>query len=246
MKRYLLLIPLVFLGCEEMTTKYEPEPNVVAILITNFPRQRVFVSKSFRISEVPDTSDWCGISGAEVKISYDTIVVMFHELIDTPGVYVSESLPVKPAKTYHLEVTYPDDNIVTGETTTPGTFRIIAPTDGDTVGHGQKIEWEESDRAAAYFIYYRADSLYRPEFGDYYWSEKSFEYIKPDTVVTFGTLSRGYGEITIQIWACDSNYYNYYKGRYWWYDSEPRLLDGGLGVFGSFIYTDSISVFTTP
>lgn len=250
-KCIIFLILFASIGCEPTKPKYEPEPNVVAVLNTSLERQKVFVGKSYKISEVPDTSDWVGISNALVKISCDTVAVIFYELADTPGVYVSESLQVEPIKTYALEVTYPDDKKVTGKTTVPGAFRILTPTDGDTIELEQELRWEESEGAACYLIrlkeleYYVVGStiyenvlerLYRLDLatsisfsslrGRYhiseaYYSQTSTSY-NPNTIYT------------IQVMASDSNYYDY---------SMYRMhLTGGLGVFGSFVVSDSITV----
>ena len=231
----ILAILCIVWSCELTSPKYESEPNVVAILNTKFKRQKVFVGRSYEIAEVPDTSGWCGVSNAQVTISHDTIAVTFHELADTAGVYVSESLQVKPNETYYLEVIYPDDKKVTGMTTVPGAFRIITPANGDTVKLEQELKWEESLGASGYFIYYRADSLYNPNFPDFFWSREGFKYLKLATSVYFSSLCDGYGKLTVQLWACDSNYYDYFMRRY--------NLTGGLGVFGSFTVTDSITVF---
>lgn len=244
MRRYaIFLILAIFFSCELTKPKYEPEPNVVAILNTSLERQKVFVGRSYEISEVPDTSDWCGISNALVKISYDTIVVTFHELADTPGVYISESLPVEPLETYYLEVIYPDDKKVTGKTILPGAFMVTTPINGDTVKPEQELKWEESLGAASYFIYYKADSLYNPDFPEYFWSREDFKDLGLTTSVVFSSLCDGYGKLAVQIWACDSNYYDYYKAKWGREPIESYVhLTGGLGVFGSFTVTDSITV----
>lgn len=257
MGRYaIFLILTIFFSCEPTKPKYEPEPNVVAVLNTSLERQQVFVGKSYKISEVPDTSDWVGVSNVLVKISYDTITVIFNELADTPGVYVSESLPVEPLKAYALEVIYPDDKKVTGETTVPGAFRMITPTDGDTIDIEEELRWEESEGAACYLIrlkeleYYvvgstiyenvlerlfRLDSTTsvslnslrgRYHISETYYSQTSTSY-NPNKIYT------------IQVMASDSNCCDYYT--MWWYELEMHLT-GGLGVFGSFTVTDSITV----
>jgi len=234
MKKYIIfLILLASIGCEPTGPKYEPEPNVVAVLNASLERQKVFLGTSYKLSEIPDTSDWCGVSNALVTISYDTIATTFYELVDTPGVYVSESLPVEPGRTYYLEVIYSDNKKVFGETTAPGAFEIITPANGDTAKLEQELKWEESLGAASYFVYYRAG----------YFEGKDFRDLGLITSTSFNSFYDRYGKLTVQLWACDSNYYDYYKARWGREPIESYVhLTGGLGVFGSFTVTDSITI----
>jgi hypothetical protein len=72
------------------------------------------------------------------------------------------------------------------------------------------------------------------------------------TSITFDSLFIRYADytqivgdekLTLRIWAVDPNYWDYYCIKKYDEPMEPNMhLDGGLGVFGSFVVSDSISV----
>jgi hypothetical protein len=269
MKIYSLLMMLLLLwGCTTPTgPQYEPEPNVVAILYPMYSRQTVFVGKSYLVGTAPIEEneeglwDWCGISNCRVEISYDTTTVVFHELVDTVGIYVSEFLPVVPGQTYFLEVVYPDSTKVTGKTTVPGAFTLATPTDGDTIALNQEIVWQQSSRARCFWVYGRVDSLfdyYDPVTRDSVFRSSAIRReVDLDTSIAVDTLLQpiledwtlyGWETLTLQVFASDTNYYDYDIAEMMGpYDLEPYMhLKGGLGVFGSFVVSDSISVVMKP
>lgn len=262
MKKYSLLVVLLLLvGCTPTGPKYESEPNVVAILYPMYSRQTVFVGKSYPVGVVVPTQEgWWGISNCKVEISYDTTTVVFRELVDTVGIYVSESLPVVPAQTYFLEVVYPDSTKVTGKTTVPGAFTLLAPADGDTIILSQEIVWQQSTGARCFWVYWRVDSLfwyYDPVTKDSVFSSPGGRReVDLDTSIVVNTLLRPILEdytlewetLTLQVFASDTNYYDYDMAEMFGpHDIESYMnIDGGLGVFGSFVASDSISVIIKP
>jgi len=243
-KHALFLVLLILSGCIKEPTEpvYDPEPNVGCLLSPDYKRQQVRVGKSWGIDE-EDPEIW--ISGADVKIGCAAETIAFHERSDKPGVYVSESLLVESGQTYFLEVNYPDDNKVTGRTTVPQKPRIITPADGDTVSPSQELRWE-SEGAAGFLLQYDTH-----EYGG-----GSANMLPEDlghtTSITVDSLCIKYfgfppdsiERITLRIWAADPNYYDYYFIRKYDEPMETNIhLDGGLGVFGSFVVSDSITVF---
>lgn len=252
----LFTVLLIVCGCELLPKyKYKLEPNVVAILNIAHHEQRVFVGKSYPIFEQPSSEKWWGVSGAHVKISFDAVEVTFHELADTMGIYASGSLLVRPSETYFLEVIYPSGEVITGKTTVPELISIVQPTSGDTVRPEQELTWKESSGAAGYIIYFKVDSLVRVP-GYFYFSNEQIMDVGLDTSVTFTTIlnyevydytPQGGERINLQIYALDTNYYSYRSDPHeHMHPGDYRYLDGGYGVFGSFIVSEPISVVVKP
>lgn len=244
MKKHILyLVLLILAGCIKGPTLpvYEPEPNVGCLLSPDYKRQEVRVGKSWRIDEV-DPQMW--VSGADVKISCAADTVTFHELSGRPGVYVSESLLVESGNTYFLEVDYPDGNKVTGRTKVPQKPRIITPADGDTVSPSHELRWE-SEGVAGFLLQY-----YYYEYGGG-GANMLPEDLGHATSITVDSLCIKYFgchpdsliRFTLRIWSADTNYYDYYRIKEYDEPMETNMhLEGGLGVFGSFVVSDSISV----
>ncbi len=266
-----LFLLLCMFGCENPPGNYEPEPNVYCLLRTDQDSVYVLVGLSARLTDtLSDTAHWWnGVAGASVKIDD----VYLKEEQDFIGRYVTNSLKTEAAKTYSLEVKYPDGMIVQGKTTVPDSFsifsvRIDTTIDVDTLvvldSAGRPIDtiieeeeqarvtfsWEESKEAKGYFT--TGKGSYMKENSILFYSLQPYFQRSTTDTIWFPTEIRNDEELyklvsaKIQVWAVDENYNDYCA--YWWHGWETGIdstghLEGGLGVFGSACVTEWVITF---
>lgn len=256
MKYIWFLLLLLFVGCEviKLPTEYEPELNIFAVLYPDRDSQMVFLGHTYKATDTLPNSHcddfihgfhrcWSGVSGAQVRISYDSAEVDFEEINDSLLTYYAAALQVLPGKSYCLEVVYQDDTIYT-TTTVPETFAILNPQDGDTVNLEDTLAWEESVGAKSYLLEGAGEGGFT-DLGHV--NRISFRelYIRSDDIGWL--LEEGEEELDFCIWAVDTNYYDYYRIGKYNADLEPSMhIDGGLGVFGSITKSDWITIVVKP
>jgi hypothetical protein len=242
-----LALLLFLYGCEHTLgpeyypgQQYKSEPNVASVISPNYRLQRVYVGITYKMTDTPESyGEWVGVSNAKVVISGNGQEILFEEQGNS-GIYVSKNLNVKAGKLYHLKVTYPDNKKVTGTTRIPSEFRILRPTNGDTISISDTLIWQKSSGAVGYFMNGR---IYN---GSGY--PESISQEVRDTLMCFSEWIPSWYQpepgdtIRFCVAAIDTNYWNYWSINEYNLEETP-YLNGGIGVFGSLVISDTIDVF---
>ena len=106
MKQLSFLIVLLFSSCLSEIDFYGQE-DVTGTLVVEGGVTSEFTSHSVKLSrsqKVTGTVAHEGVSGASVKVTYDTQELIFNEVDSLPGVYVSDSIQLFPEIEYFLEI----------------------------------------------------------------------------------------------------------------------------------------------
>jgi len=236
---FILIFQITFISCgydeEEL---YEPQLNVCCFL-QGYQRPRcVIVDRSYSMDEPSEGF----IPDAQVIMRGKWFVDTF-AFSDFDGAYHSTNpfSNIYPESTYSLTVFRQDFDTVFAQTCVPGDFTIRFPQPGDTVTRTDTLVWTKSTGARYYYGY----------FVDWHQTGYHFWHI-PDTTDTLVRMPIPYylydllsGHYTIQIQAADVNYLNYSQ-----FDENTDSLlqagvEGGIGVFGSFVSHDVPAYFLT-
>lgn len=233
----------LFLGCNRKSPyQFEPQLVVFSLLIADYPTPLVKLERSLEIDKkLPE--EGLGVVDAEVVVSIEGDTIQYASVEDKPGFFEPlDSLMVNPLETYYLNIIVPGEGEIYSMTVVPDTFRIIQPTEGDTLdksSHLPFIIWRRSWNAASYYIDIssRTDSTH----------VNGTTISAQDTIFPIFPFFFGDpGDYVIKVAAIDINYYDYLKGEEGHPgtagEEGPSHVYGGLGVFGSCV-VESVQVF---
>lgn len=253
-RRFILLFVSLLMGCSlnPAADRDLNEIMVLAILSPDFTRQSVLLVEGTNLALIPEEpTDRVDnpVQNARVVVRSANQEVVFDEV--SPGLYqdVQTSLDVIPGQTYFLEISDARGRQVTGRTTVPARFHILAPQPGLTVRDGEMVffDWEPSAGALFYTI-----DLVLPE------CARNPRLPLPFTPVRGSNDPRD----SVRVWMnsrCDPAMQNQqFKviafdtaySRYDFFAGRPFLetfknLDNALGLFGSMI-SDSVTIKVVP
>jgi hypothetical protein len=240
-KKWLLLILLLVLGCGRHSSFEEHEETMVvySMLSPSNKLQQAFVDKIYAMA---DTASEGGLSGAKVVV-WETLTgdsIFFEEIPDSAGFYQDtlDSIWVKPATIYNLSVIHETDT-VKAHVTTVDTFNILSLKNGDTVNlaNPPPFIWFHSQGTEIYIIMptIPGDTTYIGAF---------LPLATTDTSINLFAYHQTYFDsttwYTIRVIGLDeaaSNYFTTVAG-----ETRIDTLDGGIGLFGSFA-TDTVKVY---
>ncbi|MBN2380598.1 DUF4249 family protein [candidate division WOR-3 bacterium] len=255
---------LITVGCDLTPKKYPGEPNIHAIISVDSTLVQIMVGRTvsvddtMRLDTVIDTFiqiwdgdtiiwidtftfiPWNGVSGADVDLNQGNMRVTATEEQDARGYYNAAVTAPAPRQTWTLEITYPDEVVISAHTTVPGDFETISPLK-DTICETDTLRWTPSQGAAGYMV---------GGIGWYTWEEEDTLIVdssylldvllSSDTtflVLWFLEYSH-FDSLYLLVSGLDTNAYDYmnYEYNYWW--NEQRIedymhIDGAWGVFGS-------------
>ncbi|RMF64930.1 MAG: DUF4249 family protein, partial [Calditrichaeota bacterium] len=168
---YRLFLALLLAGCSQNPVVDEGlnEIMVLAILSPDFTRQSVLLVEGTDLASIPEKpTDRIDnpVQHARVLLRGANQEVVFDEV--SPGLYqdVQTPLEVVPGQTYSLEISDDHGLHITGRTTVPARFHILAPEPGLTVHDGERVPfaWEPSAGALFYDINLVLPDCARPPF----------------------------------------------------------------------------------
>ncbi len=248
-----LLIPLLALiGCEDYKQEFEPETNILALMVatsSNYPdSQFVLVDRSYSIMDsvkpppkvdsmslppVYDYLDVDGIQGCNVRLKGNYATTFLGDTNpNRKGIYRSR-MDFNDTIPYTLEVILPEGDTVTGTSYFPSKLRILAPAVNCTISlkeerkDSNRIYWNKCRNVSKYFVFL-LDSR-----NDYLISSDYLPDITDDTScvffakVPFEVQPRSYYILTLLVMGITSEYQNYLDPR-----SKGRgNLSSGYGVF---------------
>ncbi|MFA6540551.1 MAG: DUF4249 family protein [Bacteroidota bacterium] len=275
MKLFLTLsaFTILIIGCNEPSSPsdYQKEVVVDGILVAENPIDSIDLHWTGEIDKFYDPASYA-ITNATVIItgvgfSFEDSLV-HHSGI--PGRYVTSDTTKKivPTRTYALTITLPDGKMITGMTTVPDTFSIIASTlkNNDTVKYDTKaplntFEWSDSkfqgtylptlasldDNAALIPKFFDRDTINNPKP-----SKIGYRIGLPknqtNTILPW-LFFNYYGSILCDIYAADDNFTDYLIQQNGGGElNQTRYrLNGAIGVFGSVARAHgTIKIYLTP
>lgn len=227
-------ILLLFLSCKEYVFDYKPELNVHCILRNDRERQKIRISRTYRMDEVSryDLKDLnvTIYSKWNDSILCDTFILS-DSMDETLGIYTTrDKFKIFPNGICSLIVTakYQDTihlDTLFGRTIIPDTFSIISPSNNDTVNINDTIKINDSsvDQILYYIQIFFEDGSFTDKWT--FNKEISLKYI----------LFAGSGFYKVKVFKCDKNFYDYYYSDMF----EDKVLrcgvSGGVGLFGSML-----------
>jgi hypothetical protein len=244
-----LLISLIIFGsCDYLNSPSEIQYDntVLFNLSVNEEKQEIYIYHTINQSIEDTLSGHIRLKDIFVHNAEITI----YSISDIYGNFIIEEAPVKynyskgffysnnheinltPNTQYSLEIKLEND-LISGETTTPGSFDILEPKHNSTITLNSSdrellIWWTVSNYAMGYLceIIHEHTVTYPDS------SLKSFtnnyNFYSRDTLLNFSGLRLG--TYTIDVYAIDENYYNHLKE-----DLNSSGLKGAYGYFGSSI-----------
>jgi len=251
-------------GYKTVTEIYSPdyttEISVFSIISTDNGDEFVIVERTMQLNE-NDESIPAGtntiIDDADVYIigNGDTVQFTFYRepenqynnyTYSSKGMYldVNNEFRAQPGKTYRLVVITADGSTVTGTTTVPDIPEISQPVQWSSLPKRDikdtSVEWQDNPNTLGYKI----DFII--EFGDY--NEKlniSYDYFVTESPAKLWQIDDYFllynvlplsSIATIRVIALDQNSYDYLTKSELatLVGTDLNLLDGGIGVFGSF------------
>jgi hypothetical protein len=146
---YIILFFLILFvnACEDtVPMEYKKENIVEAFLFVGEPIQNIILIKTHPVFE-SFNYDSSLYSDAIVKITENNKEMYLEFRYDkNPGFYYPDTTYlVKPETKYLLEITYPDNTIITGETTTPSEFNWLTPPKDFLYYPKDSLNFEEVD-----------------------------------------------------------------------------------------------------
>ncbi len=217
----LLIFLLISLACENNpNAEFEPQLNVFAVLTNVVETQEIIVDRTYGIDEP---------TGPVID---DALVILtgngFNDTLDfsySSQRYISAPLSLDPQATYELVIEKDGLDTLNAVTKVPGDFTVLYPVGYDTLTLHDTIIFGQSAGAALYNV------IFIPYTGGF---GPSFLY-EPDPIDTLIRVPVGeyvdeqaQGLFMIYIFACDSNFYEYYFA-----EDEQAGVTGGIGLFGS-------------
>ncbi len=226
----IVVLFIILISCEKsLFEEYEPQLNIFCLLnCYPFRHATVIVDQTYRMDEP---------SGEYID---DALVILSGpNSVDTlqfspeRGTYRSVyELWIEPEKIYQLTVIKQGFDTVIAQTKTPGNFNIVYPQYHDTLTISDSIILTKSSGAPYYHGYFTNENDYKIPF-----------WYVPDTLdslvripIPFYLTFAQSGYYTIEILACDENYYQYSQFNP---DQDSVLqagITGGVGVFASYQY----------
>lgn len=226
----IVVLIIIFISCEKpLFEEYEPELNIFCLLeCYSFGYITVIVDQTYRMDEPSDGYIEDALVIFSGPNSVDTL-----QFIPWDSTYHSVyPFRIEPEKTYQLTVVKEGFDTVIAQTKTPGNFNIVYPQYYDTLTISDTIILTKSSGAPYYYGYFTDENDYKIPF----WYE-------PDTLDTLVRIPIPFyltfaqsGYYTIEILACDENYYQYSQFK----PEQDSVLQagvtGGVGVFASYQY----------
>ena len=239
MKKLLVWVLILFIGCGQKSPyQFESEVVVFSLFIAGRPNPTVKLERSWEIDkQLPDGG--LAVNNAEVSVITEGDTIKYALIEDKSGIYEPlDSLIAYPLKTYHLEITVPEEDKIYGETTVPDTFSIIQPAEGDTLdksGQLPPIIWGSSQNAKGYLVDISSRVATTHVIGI---------MSAVDTVLPLLSFFLGdSGKQIMKIVALDGNYYDYYMESLYQSGTEStNHIQNGIGVFGSCV-VESVQVY---
>ncbi|MBD3285829.1 DUF4249 family protein [candidate division WOR-3 bacterium] len=177
MKRIILIIltasiAVSWLACDVTAESYKGEPNVYGIVSTDSSTVTVMVGRTISIldtievdtvydtfwyGDVPVFVDtvakypWNGTSGAELTLSSGDERYNLTEDEDSSGYYRIDSMEFEANQSWSIEISYPQGEMITANTTLVDEFTLAAP-ERDTLYEGDSVKWERAQGVEAYLI----------------------------------------------------------------------------------------------
>ena len=157
----------------------------------------------------------------------------------------------EPGKTYQLVVKISDGRTVTGTTTVPEIPRISQPVPW-TLLHKEtiketSIQWENNPTTTGYVVNFLLVSSSGKEkiniLHDYFVTESPTTLSDIDDFLLVNNVMPLMKMATVKIYALDQNSYDYTRKSALasWIGADLKLLQGGVGAFGSYS-VDSVNV----
>lgn len=238
-RRNAIIIVVLFtilISCEKsLFEEYEPQLNVFCLLeCVPYHYITVIVDRTYRMDEPSDGY----IDDALVILSGPNSVDTLQFIPEDSAYHTVHAFWIKPEKTYQLTVIKEGFDTVIAHTKTPGNFNIVYPQRRDTLTLSDTIILTKSSGAPYYYGYFTDENDYKIPF-----------WYVPDTLDTLVRIPIPFyltfahsGYYTIEILACDENYYQYSQFNP---DQDSVLqagVSGGVGVFASY-QTQSVHVY---
>lgn len=218
---------IILISCEKsLFEEYEPELNIFCLLECSPVRYpTVTVEQTYRMDEPSDGY----IDDALVIFSGPNSTDTLQFILGDSAYHSPYPLLIQPENTYQLTVMKEGFDTVIAQTKTPGNFSIVYPQLSDTLTISDTIILTKSSGAPYYCGYFTDENNKIP-----------FWYV-PDTLdslvripIPFYLTFAQSGYYTIEIMACDENYYQYSQFNP---DQDSVLqagVTGGVGVFASY------------
>lgn len=233
-----LLIAIFILSCGKNATdnsSFQQQISVTGLLSPVYEFQEVFVYYTTdKVGEPVDPTQLF-VTNAIVTIRSENQEVNFSYYLDEQNrpKYIDQptSLQIVAGEIYHLSVQSDAGNI-SGQTTVPGNFQILAPQNGSILAQHQPytVSWTTSQNAAAYII-----NLKLPPQEIQITPDSSIIYQPVETYHTFDSaltipayVFREPGKYMLQIMACDENF-----KRHFFDEWDVAGIEGGYGYFAS-------------
>jgi hypothetical protein len=226
----IIVLFIILISCEKsLFEEYEPELNIFCLLECHLVSYiTVTVDRTYRMDEPSDEY----IDDALVILSGPNSVDTL-QFSPERGTYRSVyELWIQPEKTYQLTVVKEGFDTLIAQTKTPGNFSIVYPQRRDTLTISDTIILTKSSGAPYYYGYFTDENDYKIPFWYVPDTLDSLVYIPIPFYLTFAQS----GYYTIEILACDENYYQYSQFK----PEQDSVLQagvtGGVGVFASYQY----------
>lgn len=225
----IVVLFIILISCEKsLFEEYEPELNIFCILKchpSSYSYTTVTVDRTYRMDEPSDEY----IDDALVIFSGSNSVDTLQFLPEWDAYRSVYPLWLEPEIRYQLTVIKEGIDTLIAQTKTPGNFNIVYPQSLDTLTISDTIILTKSSGAPYYYGNFIDENnkipfWYVPDTLD------SLVYIPIPFYLTFAQS----GYYTIEIMACDENYYQYSQFK----PEQDSVLQagvtGGVGVFASY------------
>lgn len=223
----IVVLFIILISCEKsLFEEYEPELNIFCLLECPSLHYTVIVDRTYRMNEPSNEYIEDALVILSGPNSVDTLQFIGGKY------YPVHSFWIEPEKRYQLTVIKEGFDTVIAQTKTPGNFSIVYPQLRDTLTISDTIILTKSSGASYYCGYFTDENDYKIPF-----------WYVPDTLdslvripIPFYLTFAQSGYYTIEILACDENYYQYSQFK----PEQDSVLQagvtGGVGVFASYQY----------
>jgi hypothetical protein len=253
-------------ACEDAPpTDYIEDTYIEALLIVNEPIQGIKVFSTQPLGQ-PYIEESSLIKNAIVKITAeDEEPIVLSYSSEEPIGYFNENNDyfVEEKTKYYLEVTLPNGNIITGETTTPKSFNWIEePKDTiyfpeDTLNYEDyekfSVSWDQDDANENFLVSIKCldtlnygsyllppdledKNMRVPPYKEEYSNEMAdYYYTNINNVDVDIKLFKWFGIYEVFVYTIDYNYLRWYFQFTGsaYHDSQYDSVEGAVGVFGS-------------